>query len=72
MFCIYADPLPHVQTRALALPKEHEMLPKDKYTTFAAKSVGYRKGVHKVPKFTRVSVYYPMCHILFLISYSSK
>lgn len=27
---------------------------KDKYTIFNAHSRGYRKGMHKVPKFTRV------------------
>jgi hypothetical protein len=47
--------LRYIQTNALALPKEHEMPPKDKYTIFNAKSQGYRKGIHKVPKFTRVS-----------------
>lgn len=30
------------------LPKEHEMLPRDKYTTFNASSPGYRKSIHKV------------------------
>jgi len=30
------------------------MAPKDKYTAFNRTSVGFRKGVHKVPKFTRV------------------
>jgi hypothetical protein len=34
---------------------EPEMLPKNKYTVFARGSEGYRKGIHKVPKFTRVS-----------------
>jgi Mitochondrial ribosomal protein L31 len=32
------------------------MPPRDKYTVFNAKSVGYRKGIHKVPKWTRVSL----------------
>ncbi|KDQ12308.1 hypothetical protein BOTBODRAFT_34595 [Botryobasidium botryosum FD-172 SS1] len=41
---------------ALALPKEHEMDPKDKYTTFNASSRGYRKGIHKVPKWTRLTM----------------
>lgn len=27
----------------------------DKYTVYSPKSKGYRKGIHKVPKFTRVS-----------------
>jgi Mitochondrial ribosomal protein L31 len=31
------------------------MLPKDKYTVFSRNTRGYRKGIHKVPKFTRVS-----------------
>ncbi|KAF8520201.1 mitochondrial 54S ribosomal protein YmL31 [Hysterangium stoloniferum] len=42
-------------TDALQLPKESEMLPRDKYTVFNAKSVGYRKGIHKVPKWTRIT-----------------
>ena len=42
------------QDKALLLPKEHEMLPKDKYTVFSRNSRGFRKGIHKVPKFTRV------------------
>ncbi|KAF7322800.1 54S ribosomal protein L31, mitochondrial [Mycena chlorophos] len=41
--------------RALELPKEHEMAPKDKYTVFSATSRGYRKGIHKVPKWTRLT-----------------
>ncbi|KIJ44154.1 hypothetical protein M422DRAFT_779639 [Sphaerobolus stellatus SS14] len=41
--------------KALELPKESEMLPRDKYTVFSAKSVGYRKGIHKVPKWTRIT-----------------
>lgn len=43
------------QTKALELPKEHEMPPKDKYTVFSPHARGYRKGIHKVPKWTRVS-----------------
>ncbi|KAJ1912572.1 hypothetical protein IWQ60_009606 [Tieghemiomyces parasiticus] len=35
-------------------PKECDMLPRDKYTTFSRKHKEYRKGVHRVPKFTRV------------------
>lgn len=42
------------QAKALELPKEHEMLPKDKYTVFSPHARGYRKGIHKVPKWTRV------------------
>ena len=37
------------------MPTEQEMLPKDKYTMFDKKVRGYRKGVHKLPKWTRVS-----------------
>ncbi|KAJ9114938.1 hypothetical protein QFC20_001312 [Naganishia adeliensis] len=42
--------------RALLLPTEAEMLPKDKYTTFNPTSQGYRKSVHKVPKFTKLTL----------------
>ncbi|KAJ1672832.1 hypothetical protein EV182_006404 [Spiromyces aspiralis] len=38
---------------AKQLPKEHEMQPRDKYTTFSRTARNHRKGVHKVPKFTR-------------------
>lgn len=38
----------------MLLPKEHEMASKDKYTVFSSTSRGYRKGIHKVPKWTRV------------------
>jgi len=37
------------------MPSEAEMEPKDKYTIFDRKVKGYRKGVHKIPKWTRVS-----------------
>ncbi|KAL8808734.1 MAG: hypothetical protein Q9200_004073 [Gallowayella weberi] len=37
------------------MPREEEMRPKDKYTVFDRKEKRYRKGVHKVPKWTRVS-----------------
>ena len=43
-----------LQEQALQLPKEHEMPARDKYTTFSKWDKGYRKGIHKVPKFTRV------------------
>jgi len=43
-------------TKALELPKEHEMLPKDKYTVFSPHARGYRKGIHKVPKWTRLTL----------------
>ncbi|PYH95261.1 mitochondrial ribosomal protein L31 [Aspergillus ellipticus CBS 707.79] len=37
------------------MPREEEMLPKDKYTIFDKKEKKYRKGIHKLPKWTRVS-----------------
>ncbi|KAI1433119.1 mitochondrial 54S ribosomal protein YmL31 [Xylaria sp. CBS 124048] len=37
------------------MPTEAEMLPRDKYTMFDRKEKKYRKGVHKLPKWTRVS-----------------
>ncbi|QIW94533.1 hypothetical protein AMS68_000051 [Peltaster fructicola] len=37
------------------MPTEAEMLPRDKYSMFDRKVRGYRKGVHKLPKWTRVS-----------------
>lgn len=43
-----------LQTKALELPKEHEMPARDKYTVFSKHEKGYRKGIHKVPKWTRV------------------
>ncbi|PWN26702.1 60s ribosomal protein l31 [Jaminaea rosea] len=43
-------------TRALYMPTEAEMPPKDKYTTFSKTSRGFRKSVHKVPKWTRLSL----------------
>jgi len=46
----------HALTRALELPKEHEMHPRDKYTTFSSTTPGYRKGIHKVPKWTRLTL----------------
>jgi hypothetical protein len=45
------------QNRALELPKEHEMPARDKYTVFNKLSKGYRKGIHKVPKWTRVRLF---------------
>lgn len=36
-------------------PKEHEMKPKDKYTTFDKKAKDYRKSIHRVPKWTKLS-----------------
>ncbi|KAJ1996726.1 hypothetical protein GGI04_005212 [Coemansia thaxteri] len=40
-------------TLAQALPKEHEMSTRDKYTTFSRTAKNHRKGVHKVPHFTK-------------------
>ncbi|KAK5079274.1 hypothetical protein LTS08_003571 [Lithohypha guttulata] len=37
------------------MPREEEMLAKDKYTIFDRKERKYRKGIHKLPKWTRVS-----------------
>ncbi|KAL3425034.1 hypothetical protein PVAG01_04315 [Phlyctema vagabunda] len=37
------------------MPTEQEMLPKDKYTLFDRKEKKYRKGIHKLPKWTRIS-----------------
>jgi len=37
------------------MPREQEMVPKDKYTIFDRKEKKYRKGIHKLPKWTRVS-----------------
>ncbi|CCF57940.1 hypothetical protein KAFR_0D02920 [Kazachstania africana CBS 2517] len=36
-------------------PQEKQMSSKDKYTVFDKKAKGYRKGIHKVPKWTKVS-----------------
>ena len=48
------------QDKALELPKEHEMPPRDKYTVFSRHAKGYRKGIHKVPKWTRVRIFRPI------------
>ncbi|KAL1964444.1 hypothetical protein VTN77DRAFT_7002 [Rasamsonia byssochlamydoides] len=37
------------------MPREQEMLPRDKYTIYDRKERNYRKGIHKLPKWTRVS-----------------
>ncbi|TGZ84664.1 mitochondrial ribosomal protein L31 [Ascodesmis nigricans] len=37
------------------MPTEAEMEARDKYTMFDRKSKTYRKGVHKTPKWTRIS-----------------
>ncbi|KAF3936256.1 hypothetical protein ABW19_dt0206123 [Dactylella cylindrospora] len=44
-----------VETWKAEMPTEAEMSPKDKYTLFDKKHRGYRKGIHKLPKWTRVS-----------------
>lgn len=55
-FSVGLVPTAHMsQTQALELPKENEMPPKDKYTVYSPHEKGYRKGIHKVPKWTRVS-----------------
>ncbi|WVO18536.1 hypothetical protein L204_106255 [Cryptococcus depauperatus] len=43
-------------TKAVALPTEAEMVPRDKYTTFSKHDPGYRKSQHKVPKWTRTTL----------------
>lgn len=37
-------------------PRENQMSAKDKYTVFNRKSKDYRKSVHKVPKWTKLSL----------------
>jgi len=37
------------------MPKENEMVARDKYTMFDRKERGYRKGIHKSLKWTRCS-----------------
>lgn len=37
-------------------PKEADMASKDKYTVFNKHARGYRKGVHFVPKWTKLSL----------------
>lgn len=37
------------------MPSEQDMVSRDKYTIFDRKERGYRKGIHKLPKWTRVS-----------------
>ena len=58
------------QDRALLLPKEHEMPPKDKYTVFSSTARGYRKGIHKVPKWTRVCLSFTLADVLTIASQS--
>ncbi|KAK4058863.1 hypothetical protein OIO90_000309 [Microbotryomycetes sp. JL221] len=45
----------HSLSTALQLPTESEMHPRDKYTTFSRTDRGYRKSLHKVPKWTRIT-----------------
>ncbi len=69
-------PLPYdaqniaMQDRALELPKEHEMPARDKYTVFSPQARGYRKGIHKVPKWTRVCLLH--CFTKRSLSYTSS
>ncbi|SPO27487.1 probable MRPL31 - mitochondrial ribosomal protein, large subunit [Ustilago trichophora] len=42
--------------RALTLPTEAQMEAKDKYTTFSKNHRGFRKSLHKVPKWTRKTI----------------
>jgi len=60
------------QDKAILLPKEYEMLPKDKYTVFSRTSRGYRKGIHKVPKFTRVRGSFYIVKVLVLTLFSDN
>ncbi|KAL1920117.1 mitochondrial 54S ribosomal protein mL60 [Calcarisporiella thermophila] len=41
---------------AQQLPIESEMAARDKYTVFNRSSKGYRKSIHKVPKFTKQTI----------------
>ncbi|KAL8647254.1 MAG: hypothetical protein Q9226_006509 [Calogaya cf. arnoldii] len=47
--------LKEVERWKAEMPSEEEMRPKDKYTVFDRKEKRYRKGIHKIPKWTRVS-----------------
>ncbi|KAK5627687.1 hypothetical protein RRF57_003402 [Xylaria bambusicola] len=49
------ETLKALDTWKAMMPTEGEMLPKDKYTMFDRKEKRYRKGIHKLPKWTRVS-----------------
>ncbi|CDO95912.1 unnamed protein product [Kluyveromyces dobzhanskii CBS 2104] len=42
--------------KAQYFPKESEMSATDKYSVFSRYSKGYRKGIHKVPKWTKLSI----------------
>ncbi|KAH8925727.1 hypothetical protein BT69DRAFT_1085699 [Atractiella rhizophila] len=41
-------------SKALLLPTEAQMLPKDKYTCFDKRGRNYRRGIHKLAKFSKV------------------
>jgi hypothetical protein len=43
------------------------MDPKDKYTVFTPHRRGYRQGIHKVPKWTRVRPFSPLTLLVALI-----
>ncbi|KAJ4391753.1 hypothetical protein N0V93_005373 [Gnomoniopsis smithogilvyi] len=47
--------LPSVERWKSEMPTEEMMMSKDKYTMFDRKEKRYRKGIHKLPKWTRVS-----------------
>ncbi|KAJ1337679.1 50S ribosomal protein L31 [Microdochium nivale] len=49
------ETLKALETWKAEMPTEAEMLPRDKYTMFDRKEKRYRKGIHKLPKWTRVS-----------------
>ncbi|KAK6457712.1 mitochondrial 54S ribosomal protein YmL31 [Scheffersomyces xylosifermentans] len=53
----YGEPTSYAKIDYLkfALPKESEMTPRDKYTTFTKNSKTYRKDLHRVPKWTKHS-----------------
>ncbi|KAG2172627.1 hypothetical protein INT44_002642 [Umbelopsis vinacea] len=42
--------------QAMQLPRECEMLARDKYSVFSRHSKGHRKSLHKVPKFTKKTI----------------
>lgn len=44
-----------VETAISRTPKESEMSARDKYWIFNKKSKGYRKSVHRQPKWTRIT-----------------
>jgi hypothetical protein len=41
--------------RCLELPTEQEMPARDKYTVFSRYGRNYRKGIHKVPHWTKIT-----------------